>query len=149
MPLCLNCGKEVVNEGVYFCPKCERLLKPNLGEEQRYIPKFEAPLKEKNWFERHLNWTIVLGLLGSFFALVITYLIIIMTIDYHVSEDLLYGIGYVILTIVPALVWGWVLKKKNRSLWWLPLGLFVVVGWIVLICLDNHSETCRLSEIRG
>lgn len=132
MKYCPNCGKAGV-EGMKFCPRCgQRLAGPNLEDKQRSLPKPEAPLKERNWFEHHLNWTMVLALGGAY--------LVNFTIYVSYSESI--GIGYLIIFMaILALVWGWTLRKKNRSLWWLPLGLFVPFGFIVLFCLENKSLT--------
>jgi hypothetical protein len=69
MKYCPNCGKAEV-EGMKFCPQCGRSLTgSNLEEKKRYVLKPEESLKEKNWFERHLNWTLLLGVIGGPFLL--------------------------------------------------------------------------------
>jgi len=53
-----------------FCPRCgQRLTGLHLEEKQRSVPKPEAPLTERNWFERHPNWTLLLGIIGGPFLL--------------------------------------------------------------------------------
>ena len=92
-----------------------------------------------NWFERHLNWTMVLALVGVY---VVNFFIGFMeaSSDPYVSYGTSYGIGLIIISLaILTLVWGWALRRKNRSLWWLPLGLFVPFGFIVLLCLENKS----------
>jgi len=51
-----------------------------LKEKQRYVHQPEAPLKERNWFERHLNWTMFFGLLEASIAITI------------VNPDVYYGV---------------------------------------------------------
>ncbi|MEA1872227.1 MAG: zinc-ribbon domain-containing protein [Chloroflexota bacterium] len=140
MPFCPRCGKVGV-EGMEFCPRCgKRLTGFDSKEKQGYVYQSEATLKEKNWFERHLNWAMVLASLGAF---VVNFII-------HISYGESIGIGYLIIPMaILALVWGWTLRKKNRSLWWLPLGLFVPFGFIVLLCLDNRSQTSKPPELQG
>lgn len=148
MKYCPNCGKSGV-EGMKFCPQCgQRLTGLDLEEKQRYIHQPEAILKERNWFERHLNWTMFLTFLGAYLVSFITGLVIV-SYNPYVSYGELYGIGIVIGLVILTPGWGWALKKKNRSLWWLPLGLFVPFGWIVLLCLKNRSETSKLPEIQS
>jgi Tfp pilus assembly protein PilF len=140
MKYCPSCGKAGI-EGMKFCPRCgQRLTGFDLEEKQRYVPKSEAPLKERNWFERHLNWTMVLAWVGAY---VVNFIIgfMIASSDPYVSYGELFGIGLIIAVAILAPVWGWTLKKKNRSLWWLPLGLFVPFGFIVLLFLENKSLT--------
>jgi len=139
MKYCPNCGKAGV-EGMKFCPQCGQRLSDIDSEKQRYTLEPEVPLKEKNWFERHLNWTMFLAWVGAY---VVNFMIgfIRASSDPYVSYGELFGIGLIITVVILAPVWGWTLRKKNRSLWWLPLGLFVPFGWIVLLCLENKSLT--------
>jgi len=111
-----------------------------------------------NWFERHLNWTMVLAWLGTLPVAFIAGFIIAMVMvsaDPYVSEEALDGAGFVTGVIIALVIlipsWGWVLKKKNRSLWWLLLGLFVPLGWIVLLCLENrrHISGLQTPELQG
>jgi len=99
-----------------------------------------------NWFERHLNWTMVLGYLVAFAVTLIAGAIlgiVMAVIDPNISEEALEGAIYVIgfivalATLIP--IWGWALRKKNQSLWYLLLGLFVPFGFIVLLGLNNLS----------
>lgn len=48
-------------------------------------------------------------------------------------------IAYITIPIVNSLIVGWVLRQKNRSLWWLLMWLFVPFGGIVILCLENRS----------
>jgi len=69
MKYCPSCGKAGI-EGMKFCPRCgQRLTGFDLEEKQRYVHQPEVPLKERNWFERHLNWTLLLGVIGGPFLL--------------------------------------------------------------------------------
>jgi len=99
-----------------------------------------------NWFERHLNWTMVLALVGVYGVNFIIGLAVGLS-DPYLSYGTWFEIGLLIISLaILLLVWGWALRRKNRSLWWLPLGLFglplgvfVPVGFIVLLCLGNKS----------
>jgi len=92
-----------------------------------------------NWFERHLNWTMVLALVGVYGVNFINGLMAGLSTHY-VPYLTWFDIGLMIISLaILALVWGWALRRKNRSLWWLPLGLFVPFGFIVLLCLENKS----------
>jgi len=150
MRFCSNCGNQV-SEDTEFCPKCghsltdtraERTTTPalwkELGEGQQGKPM--------NWFERHLNWTMVLGLVGGYgISVGVAFIvgIVMVSANPYVSdaalEDAGYVVGIVVTLVVVGLVWGWALRKKNRSLWWLLLGMFVPFGFIVLLCLENRS----------
>ena len=117
-----------------FCPQCgQRLASPNLVDKQRSITKPEAPLKEMNWFERHLNWTMVLAWLSTY---PIAFLMgsIAVGIDPYISGDAVWGIAVIISLIVTIAVGQWVLKKKNRSMWWLLISPF-----IFFLLIENHS----------
>jgi hypothetical protein len=141
---CVNCGRLICAEckvllgGKIYCNPCADAL----------VTKSDVS-RNLSWFERHLNWTMVLGMLGAYFAVFIVTLVIILydPYAYYVSDNVLYVIDLVINLAIQAPVFGWALRKKNRSLWWLPLGLFVPFGWIVLLCLENRSEPSKLSEI--
>jgi uncharacterized membrane protein len=140
MKYCPSCGKAGV-EGMKFCPSCgQRLIGSSSEAKPTRVPKPEAPPKERSWFERHLNWTMVLAWVGAY---VVNFIIgfMISLSDPYVSYGELFGIGLIIAVAILAPVWGWALRKKNRSLWWLPLGLFVPFGFIVLLCLENKSLT--------
>jgi hypothetical protein len=137
MRYCPNCGIPV--EGMKFCPQCgQRLTAFDLQEKQRYVRQPEILLKEKNWFERHLNWTMFLALVGAYAVSFIIGFIIALS-DLYVSEGVLYIVGIIVACAILGPSWGWALRRKNRSLWWISLGLFVPFGWIVLLCLENKS----------
>lgn len=143
MKYCPNCGKPGV-EGMKFCPQCGQTLAGlGLEEEQTYVPASEAPLKERNWFERHLNWTMVLAWPAAFVVGFIVGMIVV-SIDPYVSDTALEAVGFLLGAVVFSLIWGWALRKKNRSLWWLLLGLFVPFGFIVLLCLENKSSAAQV-----
>lgn len=97
-----------------------------------------------NWFQRHLNWTLVLA--WTVFNL---FAVVYVGGDYAGFIVDLYragGVGVVQLyalfgfVVVAAylFVCGWVLKRKSRSLWWL-LILVVPFGFIVFLCLKNKT----------
>jgi len=94
-----------------FCPQCGQRLSGIDSEKQRYTPKPEAPLKEMNWFERHLNWTMVLAWLSTY---PIAFLVgsIVIGIAPYISGDAVWGITVIISLIVTIVVGQWVLKKR-------------------------------------
>lgn len=133
MKYCPNCGKAGI-EGRKFCPQCgQRLASLDLKDKQRSITKPEAPLKERNWFERHLNWTMVLAWLSTYpITFIVTSVLIL--IDPYISDD-----AFVVLLVIANLavtvaVGRWVLKKKNRSMWWLLISPF-----IFFLLIENKS----------
>ncbi|GAI46660.1 unnamed protein product, partial [marine sediment metagenome] len=56
----------------------------------------------------------------------------------YISTGVYYSIIYIIAALWLFGIDGWVLKKKNRSLWNL-LWLIVPFGWIVFLCLENRT----------
>ena len=148
MKYCPNCGKAGV-EGMKFCPRCgQRLTGFDLEVKQRSVHQPEVSFKERSWFERHLNWTIFLALVGAYVVSFIIGFIIALS-DPYVSEDVLYIVGIIVACAILGPSWGWALRKKNRSLWWIPLGLFVPFGWIVLLCLENKSRLQNYENVRA
>jgi len=130
---CPNCGKAGI-EGVKFCPQCgQRLMGLDLQEKRRSIPKPEAPPKERTWFERHLNWTMVLAWLSTYLVTFIVASLVILANPY-VSDDA-FVVTLVIANLAVVIAVGqWVLRKKNRSLAW----LLICWTWFFLL-IENHS----------
>ena len=95
-----------------------------------------------NWFERHLHWTAIIIYLGGCVAVFIGQLIMVRLDFYgdHISAGTFGGISLAILVAVLCVGWAWVLLEKQRSLWWLPLVLFVPLGWIAIFTLKNKSQ---------
>ena len=91
-----------------------------------------------NWFERHLNWTLVLSW------------IFCMPIFSVFGSVFIYGIepgGRVITPIVGVIFLGlflwtavWVVKQKNQSLLWLFFLILPIFGVIILLLLDNRKQ---------
>ncbi len=175
---CPSCGYEN-REGAKYCNLClTSFVKPQPKASSLMMtrsPKENVPgmlrreTQELNWFNRHLNWTWVLAqfavvlillVLGIIFAfsLITSPLTRGFDLTSALTSVLIIGIISIILYILSVyVVGGWVLKKKNRSLWWLliflipvPFGAFsfswpsTLVGLFVAIfflCLDNKSDT--------
>jgi hypothetical protein len=87
-----------------------------------------------------------LGAVGAYVAAFIAGFMIALA-DPYVSADVPSVVGLIITIAVITPVWWWALRRKNRSLWWIPLGLFVPFGWIVLLCLENRSRTAKPPEV--
>jgi len=103
----------------------------------RVVGRVEAELREMNWFQRHLNWTALLALVGSYALGLPGGLAIAFGWPAAVAGAVTAGVvGFVILV----LTWGWVLRRKNRSLWWLLLALFVPFGFLAIFLLENRSR---------
>ncbi len=84
-----------------------------------------------NWFQRHLNWTVVLTFMSAYGLLLITALITGFNGISWISIPIYYAAVFVVA--------GWSLKRKNRSLWWLFIFL-VPFGWIVFLCIENRRH---------
>lgn len=138
---CVNCGQlicaecKVVLGGKVYCNPCANKLVTKIAHKNRP--------KGLNWFERHLNWTLVLTWLAIFPIGFIVGFIMFMFYPY-ISDESIGG-----LSVIVGLTWilltnGWVIKKKRRSLWWL-LVVFIPFIWglIILLCLKNRSQLKR------
>ena len=149
----MNCYYHPEREIVGKCKNCGRLIcdecKVDLGEKIYCILCADAPGRRTavpenlSWFERHLNWSVVLGWLAGCLAFFVV-LMIGFSDPYishgHMMENV-YTTGAVIYLGIVAGVWVWALRKKKQSLGWLPLGLFVPFGWVVFVLLENRSAT--------
>jgi peptidoglycan/LPS O-acetylase OafA/YrhL len=94
-----------------------------------------------NWFQRHLNWTMVLVLAGLSLLITIPGVLIAFTrYDIHWL-----AVALIVKVFIPLIVAGviitavWVLRRKKRSLWWL-LMILVPLGFIVWLCLKNKND---------
>ena len=100
-----------------------------------------------NWFQRHLNWTFILGLIGTWFVGFIALFIYGMlseTVFYppigaiHEIVGIILGwLFWIFIVSVRFTLAHWVLKHKSRSLWWIPI-LLVPFGEIAILVL--HSK---------
>lgn len=90
----------------------------------------ERPAKpDRGWFQRHLNWTVVM--------------IWVLLLPLSVTIADIIGIPVdAISLIVPIVIilplTGWALKQKNRSLWWLLLFIIPFM-WLVYLALKNQK----------
>jgi len=144
-----------------FCPQCgQRLTPSHLEGDQRptakpetprgqssmvtggqygsrpiqtHIPKSAAPFTEKNWFERHLNWTMVLAWLGSYLIIYLVFFVAVLA-NSDMSEDAFLASCFIIPLAVSIAAGQWVLRQKNRSLAW----LLICCTWFFLL-IENHS----------
>ena len=91
-----------------------------------------------NWFGRHLSWVAVLSWVALYPLGFITGLAIT-SINPYISTATYYFLVYIVSAAWLFGIGGWVLRKKNRSLWnllWLP----VPFGWVVFLCLENRTD---------
>ena len=96
-----------------------------------------------SWPQRHLNWSLVLATIGTYFAVYgVCFLFGYTTPELALlSDESIEWVGFFIGLIValailiPTTVWF--LRRKGRSLGWVGM-LFVPFGLIVLLCLKNR-----------
>jgi len=154
---CRNCGKELIGSpeicpgcgakpmrGNSFCSNCGAPTTP-LTEMcvkcgVRVVGRVEAGLREMNWFQRHLNWTALLALVGSYALSLMGSFALVFGGATGVAAVAGAATAGVVSLVVLVLTWGWVLSRKNRSLWWLLLALFVPFGFIAVFVLENRSR---------
>jgi len=136
MPFCPSCGRQV-SESARFCPKCGFVLEPGVIA----VPPTQPPPVEaigwdrKNWFERHLNWTMVLTWVGIYPVFLLAVLSAALA-DPTLSEGTATAIGAGIGLLVPIPVAYWVLRKKKRSMWWL-----LICHSVFFLLVSNKSSS--------
>ena len=90
------------------------------------------------WFRRHLNWV-------AFFSWVALYPLgyiigkLIVSINPYMSTGIYYSIVYIISALWLFGIDGWVLRQKNRGLWYLLL-LIIPFGWIGFLLIENQRS---------
>ena len=123
--LCEDC-KEVL-DGRFYCYTCYSGAVQLAGE--------TSDSGNLNWFERHLNWTMILAWLATSIPGGIGYAVSLATDSMGpvVVTGLIAGLAMLI-------VWGWALRKRNRSLLWLLLCLFIPpFGLLIFFYLDKKD----------
>jgi hypothetical protein len=105
-----------------------------------------------NWFQRHLNWTwffaqLAVGLIAYVVVTIFVSSLFISSAVFPSEESLFASVSsmqiiVVVLQLIAMFgVGAWVLRRKKRSLAWLPIFLVPLVGWIIFLCLENRSES--------
>ena len=133
---CVSCGQLVCREckvllgGKIYCNACaERLVQGALVDQSR------------SWFERHLNWTVVLAWLSLGLVSIIVFASAEAFDPFMLSP--LTSLGYILIYVVFTISFvaeAWYLVNKNRSLWWILMPNVVPFGGIVFLCLQNRSQ---------
>ena len=90
-----------------------------------------------NWFERHLNWTWMLGFVLCALILIIASIILII-IDNGASFDIIWIVLIALPLVIMLPLTLWVLNKKGRDLVWFLLGSFLSPLWL---SNKKNSET--------
>ena len=94
----------------------------------------ESTQGQTNWFERHLNWSMVLGcLVAILVAGVATE--VIRVLPYASLKSLMTPINLA----MPLIPCWWVLRRKSRNLSWLMIAWAPWIGWVIPIILENHT----------
>ena len=94
-----------------------------------------------NWFERHINWTVVLN------YVLITMVVYMLAVEDSFT-DYSFGSWVIWLCVWTLFIWIWALRKKKRSLWWL-LSLFLpYIGGFIILLLSN-KRTAQLKAMQG
>ena len=137
---CVSCGQLV-------CPECEAFLggKVYCSACANNLVRTTAMSQGSTWFERHLNWTMVLAWVGAWvLAFVIGFLAAITSPSVSEESFLAFGtaIDLIVFLAVSIPVGLWVLKKKNRSAAWLLLCW----TWFFLL-ISNKSNLVADSRI--
>lgn len=91
-------------------------------------------MEEGNWFERNPNWTWLIAVIPLWIAVFAMTMIILCIAA--ISESL--GTLFMFLLFVPHLTFNyWMLRVKNRSLWW---TIPVMILWFILPLLENRGK---------
>jgi len=144
MPFCSSCGKEI-SEDTKFCPQCGKPLTDTHGEQVAtsalYKEVSERELgKRTSWFEKHLNWTMVLAWFSTY-AIAFVVGSIVTLADPDVSEEALSTMGIVVGFLAPIPVAVWVIRKKNRSMWWL------LISWSYFFLLLSNKSLPQVKDM--
>jgi curved DNA-binding protein CbpA len=101
--------------------------------QQRPGPLDQARLSPPpmSWFQRHLHWTYLLG--GAPLFLYQVWL-------GSYTSDTSGGLLALPVLMVYFGVGGWVLKQKERSLWWLLACLVPLIGPVAIFLLGNEKQ---------
>ena len=108
-------------------------------------------MQHMDWFKQHLNLTLIVAVVGMYLLTMITFApaettgqgrsvvgSLIQLVNPTISNETTSWFYLPIWLALMLPVEGWVLSKKNRSLWHL-LWAIAPFGWIVILCLKNQS----------
>jgi len=157
---CPSCGYENSDDARY-CGLCEKPfgsfvkepsapygLAPSLKPSKEAVKTVKKILRSQskgpNWFQRHLNWTWVLPQLFLYIAALVVGYSLIMSMAGALMSPLessfmlpfsgLFVVAIILSLLSAAAIWGigaWVLKRKDRSMWWLLIFLAPTpAGWL-------------------
>jgi hypothetical protein len=90
-----------------------------------------------NWFQRHLNWTLVVAAIATFFLVFIISFFLGLFIP-DISEAAVTILGWAISLIAMFVTVIWVLLQKGRSPLWVLMA-FLPFGWILWFTIKNKN----------
>ena len=160
---CPSCGYEN-QEDAQYCNLCqysfyksEQSASPDgltADIENRLAPA-GAPAEKLNWLQRHLNLTWIIANIAVVPVFVILANILLFITGkpptLFFSGDAAYPsyitiLSYLMGFVATFVVGGWVLVRKNRSLWWLATLFLGPIGLIIFLCVRNKSNEPRLDD---
>jgi hypothetical protein len=115
-------------------PKTEDMVRAVYGSPKISPSASIQAASDKNWFERHLNWTWMFGLITFYFIQIVAtpsragYLT---TSQLEEAYNTSFTVWLLSLCILYLPLTGWVLRQKGRSLWFLLISGFLFLPlWI-------------------
>jgi len=89
---------------------------------------------EDSWFERHLNWTFMLGVF-------LPYQIVLgVSLVFLAFYPILFFIIAVVTLCIAIITEIWYLKQKGRTLWYLFANLLWGWGLLWMLLLSNRNK---------
>ena len=105
-----------------------------------------------SWFKKHLNLTLIVVAVGTYLLTMVTFApaettgqgqsvagSLIRLVNPTISNETMSWFYLPMWLVLMLPVEGWVLSKKNRSLWHL-LWAITPFGWIIILYLKNQSR---------
>jgi amino acid transporter len=129
---CSNCKRSVCQDcqttldEKKYCNTCVTDL--YVEKNQKSMPLIQDRLN-KNWFEKHLNWTWVIGLISTY---VITFFVGLTGAFLGMRYNELKTLILIVFVLLIVGVSIYVLIRKKRNLGWILL-----VGWLSPLWLSN------------
>ena len=127
MAFCYKCGV-TLPDGSGFCQSCETKQDTRAQGLNTNQPTTQTPSNQglQNWANRHINWAYTLGSsVGGY------------VVGFSLSLIGLGVVGVPAALILTLLMARWLLKRKGRSMCFIPLG-FIPILWLILLFLENR-----------
>jgi hypothetical protein len=132
---CSNCRRsvcqdcETILDGKIYCNTCVTDL--YIEKNQKSTPLIQDRLNE-NWFERHLNWTWVIGVISTY---MITFIVGLTGAFLGMKYNELKTLLVIVFVLLIFGVSVYVLIRKRRSPGWILL-----IGWLSPLWLANKRK---------